>query len=618
MWGRCLDRPLGADPVTARKVLVITTDPLTARMPGPAIRAWNLAQVLAEDDHEVTLVSAVACDRRHPSLDVRLSDGDEVERLAASAEVIVGPGSVARRYPGIARSDTPLVVDIYDPYQLENLEPDGQADLAGQAANITHLNTVVGEDLRRGDFFLCASARQRDFWLGSLAALGRVNPYTYADDPGLHRLVDVVPFGLPSAPPVRHGPGLRDRIEGIGPTDQVVVWGGGVYNWFDPASLVRAVALACHRMPGLRLVFLGMRNPNPHIPEMRVATEVRDLAGELGLAGTHVFFNEGWVPYDDRADFLLDADLGVSTHLDHIETRFSFRTRVLDYLWAGLPMLLTEGDALAEVVAAADAGLTVPAGDVEAIADALVRLLDDPFPRQAVHRLAGQFHWSDVAGPLVDFCRQPRPAPDRSVGSSGGPGLLRSRPSMAEALVTPPPLGPEASTARRSAGPQLSPADVGYLSEIRGALRRLGRRDETEGDPVHAALVDLGDAADIDIDVPTASRRQEAAVLKQGIKKLTGWYLRYLAQQTTVLGQATLRLGTALAYRAERVEDTTTGLLDEVARLRERVERLERAGTANQHSQTDDRQTDDKQTRDPLTQEHQTQDQQTHDQRGER
>ena len=52
-----------------------------------------------------------------------------------------------------------------------------------------------------GDAFLCASDRQRDHWLGALAALGRLSPDVYADDPTLRSLVAVVPFGLD--PPLR-------------------------------------------------------------------------------------------------------------------------------------------------------------------------------------------------------------------------------------------------------------------------------------------------------------------------------------------------------------------------------------------------------------------------------
>ena len=63
--------------------------------------------------------------------------------------------------------------------------------------------------LRFADVVLCASERQRLLLLGVLLALGRVNPDTYDGDPTLGRLVRVVPFGLPSEPPRRHGPGRR-------------------------------------------------------------------------------------------------------------------------------------------------------------------------------------------------------------------------------------------------------------------------------------------------------------------------------------------------------------------------------------------------------------------------
>ena len=60
----------------------------------------------------------------------------------------------------------------------------------------------------------CAPAqKQRDFWLGQLAALGRVNPLTYDDDETLRSLITVVPFGIPDDPPVR----TRPAIKGVRP-----------------------------------------------------------------------------------------------------------------------------------------------------------------------------------------------------------------------------------------------------------------------------------------------------------------------------------------------------------------------------------------------------------------
>ena len=146
----------------------------------------------------------------------------------------------------------------------------------------------------------------------------------------------------------------------------------------------------------MRLYFLGLAHPNPHVGEMSMAVQTRALADELGLTGTHVFFNEDWVEYEDRQNYLLESDVGVSTHLDHVETAFSFRTRILDYFWAGLPVVSTSGDALSDMIEAAGAGITVPPDDVGALEDALFDLLSDEQTRSACAmastKLADELH----------------------------------------------------------------------------------------------------------------------------------------------------------------------------------------------------------------------------------
>ena len=402
-----------ADTLTARqrtRVVVFSTDPVGPEMPGPAIRAWELANVLGQH-FDVVLASTVAVSGTHPNAEMRLAAGPAIRELVEGSDVAFAPSSLVYMADELRETAKPVVVDIYDPYHLENLEMGGDG-VPGQDRVVTRLAGVINVALRRGDFFTCASERQRDFWLGSLAAVGRVNPYNYEGDPLLSRLVSVVPFGLPSVPPRRQGQGLRGKVAGIGRDDKVVLWGGGIYNWLDPISLLRAVARLSRRVPELRLVFIGMRHPNPDIPAMRVATELEELSARLGLTGKHVFFNAGWVPYGQRADFLLDADLAVSTHLDHVETRYSFRSRVLDYLWAGLPMVLTEGDVLAEEIANAGLGVTVPAGDDRALEDALGAVLASP-PRAERFTAVVQRHtWEYGARPLLEFCASPRRAPD--------------------------------------------------------------------------------------------------------------------------------------------------------------------------------------------------------------
>ena len=176
-------------------------------------------------------------------------------------------------------------------------------------------------------FFMCASEKQRDFWLGALGAIDRINPQNYDTDPQLRELIDVVPFGTEDSEPEATRPMVRGVIDGIDENSKVVLWGGGIYNWFDPLTIIRAIDIARHRVPEIKLLFMGVKHPNPAVPEMQMAVEARALAQKLDLIGTHVVFHEEWVPYAERVNFLLESDIDVSCHLDHVETAFSFRTR---------------------------------------------------------------------------------------------------------------------------------------------------------------------------------------------------------------------------------------------------------------------------------------------------
>jgi GT2 family glycosyltransferase/glycosyltransferase involved in cell wall biosynthesis len=445
---------IGARFSTARRIAVLTNEPLTDRMAGPAIRAWAIADQLSLE-HDVELATLGSCSVEHPRVTCRSVIPDDVRAIEAWADVLVLGGLVMAECPWLVDSGKVIVVDVYNPFHLEQLE---QARDKGEHERALVVDACVGalnQQLRRGDFFLCASPKQRDMWLGQLAAVGRVNPDTYDQDHTLQSLIAVVPFGLPEAPPVHTRPVLKGMVPGIGPDDKVILWGGGVYSWLDPLTLLRAVDRLRHRRPDARLFFMGLRHPNPDIPEMDAAVATRALAESLGLTGTHVFFNEGWVPYDERQSYLLEADVGVSTHHPHVETAFSSRTRILDYLWASLPVVATEGDGFARMIDDEGLGITVPAHDVDALEEALFRLLDDEELAAASGRAAAaaaeRLRWPSVLGPLVEFCRAPRRAPDVEPaatvvlsGSAPAPGAPRrvhqlARRARARARLVPGP-----------------------------------------------------------------------------------------------------------------------------------------------------------------------------------
>jgi GT2 family glycosyltransferase/glycosyltransferase involved in cell wall biosynthesis len=443
-----------------RRILIITADSVSQRMAGPAIRAWNMAEVLS-GAHDVRLISLNRCCAPPPAeFDVRHVTPRRIGPDLEWAQLVVLQGHVLEHIPSLKTSNHIVVTDIYDPMHLEQLEQGRDLGDDQRTRVVDAVTTVLSTQLRRGDFFLCASERQRHFWLGHLAAIGRLSPTVYDADPTTRSLLAVAPFGLPAKPPQRTGPGLRDTL-GLGPREKVVLWAGGVYSWFDPLTLLHAVHTLRTEHPDLRLVFLGMRHPNPDVPEMGMAGQTRRLAEALELTGEQVFFNETWVPYADRQNWLLDADAGVTTHFEHIETTFAFRTRVLDYLWAGLPIVTTDGDAFAELVAAEKLGVVVPAGDPAALATALQRVLyDDAFAAGCQDRLsavAQRFTWEAALAPLVEFCRHPRPAPDRLRGAplvaddrrGGVAGTLRRDAALARSYLA---AGGPGEVARRAAG----------------------------------------------------------------------------------------------------------------------------------------------------------------------
>src|SRR5439155_13115005 len=117
---------------------------------------------------------------------------------------------------------------MYDPMHLDQLKKGKDDTNEQRALDLAGITKVINNQLERGDFFLCASERQRHFWLGHLAALGRLTPSMYDADPTTRSLLAVAPFGLPGKPPRRTGSPIRGRLGEVGPNDKVIIWAGGV------------------------------------------------------------------------------------------------------------------------------------------------------------------------------------------------------------------------------------------------------------------------------------------------------------------------------------------------------------------------------------------------------
>ena len=271
--------------------------------------------------------------------------------------------------------------------------------------------------LRAGSYFVTSNERQRDFWIGyALSADGllpsELDHRTPAD------VIGLVPFGMEDGEPRAIEHGLRGRM-GIDDDDLVLLWAGGIWDWFDAETPIRAVAELRRDRPDIHLVFYGTTHPNAHIGKPATVERAEALAKELGVFGAGVHFIDGWVPADRRADYLLDADIAISAHKESFETRYAFRTRILDHLWATLPSIVTEGDWFADYIGERGLGEVVGYSDVEATKRAILALDDSAHREAARRRIADvreDWRWSATTSPLReavshwDTRLRPRPA----------------------------------------------------------------------------------------------------------------------------------------------------------------------------------------------------------------
>jgi glycosyltransferase involved in cell wall biosynthesis len=144
-----------------------------------------------------------------------------------------------------------------------------------------------------------------------------------------------------------------------------------------------------------------------------MAERAQALAGELGILGSAVHFNFGWTPYERRAGFLLEADLGISAHFESVESRFALRTRLLDYFWAGLPTVAPGGDTLGDFVGQRGLGRTVAPQAVEEWIAAIDAFLQDDAEYAAtqarIAEIREELTWPRVVEPLALLLSEPLP-----------------------------------------------------------------------------------------------------------------------------------------------------------------------------------------------------------------
>jgi len=387
--------------------LVVAYDTLGRSHAGPAIRTLAFAKELAKIGHVDVVYSGEAPSDGHEGINYIPVEGFEgpYDKYTAA----LAPPLVALNLPGLLESEIPVCIDLFDPVIWENLDLYSTRPLPEQEfQHERHLAALIA-GLLRGDYFLAAGNRQQDLFLGTLMALNRINPASYKQGVGPEQMIGLVPFGLPAEKPTEEI-SIPDESNVDGP---LIVWGGGLWEWLEPDTIVKAMPNILESYPKARLAFPGTRHPNPHVPEPSSLKGIKSTTHNLGIEDAVIFGN--WLPRNDYIGLLMRASCGVSAHKSGLESRYAVRTRFLDAIWTGLPMVVSGGDEYSGIISENDIGIVVGECDGTLFANAIMKVLD-----KGRESYAGRFDkvragltWEKTSKPLVDWMKAPRMTHDQ-------------------------------------------------------------------------------------------------------------------------------------------------------------------------------------------------------------
>lgn len=401
---------MSREPVKKR-ILIISHDKVGPSMAGPGIRYHQMANILSKN-HSVTLgvFNPKYIDGLHgtsySAIDIHVQHFDKV---FVKYDVIIALWLSDEMIEFAKSKKIKIIFDLYAPVPVEDLvqrvfgsktDAVSDYDYSQMLSNYSHF-------LRNGDFFLTSNLQQRDLWIGYAFASGMTAP-SKQNKRGIDSYFGICPMGIdPDEYVANDTELLTSRIPSIKPTDFVVVWTGGIWDWFDARSPIKAIHALNKNHPDIKLVFLGTKHPNDDVPAMEETELARRLAKDLKIIDKNVFFLDGWLPYAERTKYLRRANAALYAHMPSVEARFSHRTRVLDHILMNLPTIATRGDYFADLIEEKNLGITVSPFDEKSLASAILKLKTDKKMSDKIsgniNKVKVDFYWENTLSDLVEF-----------------------------------------------------------------------------------------------------------------------------------------------------------------------------------------------------------------------
>ncbi len=297
-----------------------------------------------------------------------------------------------------SRTALPMWIDLNGTHPAELQVQDQNDPRYGE--RLLRILSLENRLLLRGDGFSTPSRRQTAAVLGELLLLGRTG-FNGESGIALH--------------PIPH---CADGFNPAGQrgTQEFTVVSSGSFNvWFDEETLFRGLEYAMGKNSSIS--FLSTGGSIPFSPGKYLNFQEMVKGSRYGSR----FSLLGWVDTARLKEVYSQASAAIYTDMPSPETFLGARTRALDWISRGIPVVCTAGAEISEDIERYRLGLVVPQLNWKELGESLLKLAANPEITEGIR--SSQKEWclgkgssAQVFDPLLRWCERPAAASCEHLG----------------------------------------------------------------------------------------------------------------------------------------------------------------------------------------------------------